>query len=295
MMDLDNMTQITECRNQMAMNSSEGYNKFSTDGTTLMGPKTMNLKQQARPKLPPGGIVTVFIIAIIPAVVQFIVLMTTKGALTTISAVTGTYTILIMGHFYLVDKKAWMALREQDIKPSMTSGKFKTDFFMTLSVAGLAFSIVSILYSGYIPFGPAEIDVYLPSGNTFMRIVYWLIYLSIQIAILPAVETAFFFFLILYYVHYSMPMNGALAIIYGLTQFSWIVMSIWGVGWIIFLTLGCTALGWLYLVAVRRESFLKGLGMRYGVGVGLGIYLLVLNFFIGSQKISSPQQYNTSW
>ena len=295
MVGLDNMAQIVESRNQLQTEAGEGFSKFSTDNTNLMAPKTTRFNPNSKPKMPPGGIVSVFIVSMIPAVVQLIVLIASKGTLTTLAVMVAAYALLIFLHYRLVDRNAWNSLKTQDISPSMTSGRFKTDFVLTASVAALAFAIVTILYSSYIPLGPSEIDIYLPAGNIFMRIIYWLLYISIHILVLPVLETAFFSFMIFYYIHYSLPFTGILAGVYGLTNFAWIVVSIWGVGWIIFLTLACGGLGWLYLVAARKESLLKALGMRTGVAAGLMIYLIVLNTVFGGGRVSSPQQYNTAW
>ena len=60
------------------------------------------------------------------------------------------------------------------------------------------------------------------------------------------------------------------------------------------MTIGCAGLGWLCAVAVRKESMLKDLGMRVGVGFGLMVYVLILNLVFGNGRIKSPENYNTA-
>ena len=173
-MNLDNLSQIIELRSQMVLNSPEGqtHNKFSTDGTNLLGSAGKNpraqLKTHDRPSMPPGGMMVMVTVFMMTAFVQLLVLIYDRDTIITMMAFCGLYGSLVVGHYYVVDKKVRLALKEQDLIMSFTSGRFKTDFVLTASVAALSFAIVTILYSSNIPFGPYEIDIYLPAAVKYI-------------------------------------------------------------------------------------------------------------------------------
>lgn len=295
MIDLDNMAQITERRNQMVSTSTDTYNKKISDGAALLPHSPpMTGSRPGMPKLPKGGLITVFGLAIIPGIAHFFLLWGTRSTLMTLGIMVAIYAAIVYVHRTFADKQAWNALFEQDLKPSIDNERISVDFGVSLVATVLAFMIVTILYCSYVGLGPAAINVYLPAGGSFMRFIYWSFYIVLHV-LLGVVETAFFFFVILYYTHYNMTLNGILAGIYGLSHFAWIVLSIWGVGWIIFFTLASSALGWIYLIAVKKESFFKGLAMRLGIGLSAALLIMTLSVFVGTEKIKSPQSLNTSW
>lgn len=293
MADYDNMTIIMERRDQLISTSAPSYNKAPSDGTTLITPKARGVPKKSRLGLVPTIILVLG--ACIPAVVQYFTLALTKSSLLTLIVMSALYSLLVFVHSYLVDKHAWMALGEQDIRPSFLLGKYNQDLVLSATMAAISFSLVTCLYSAYIPFGPSEVDIFMSSGNGFVRFFLWFFYFVLQAVVLPLFESFFFFFVLLSYLYTSLQLNGILAVIYGLTQFSWIVQSVGGIGWIIFLTLMATILGWLFSVAARRESFLKGFGMRFGVAIGLCIYIQFLNIGVAKGWTKSPTNYYTNW
>lgn len=292
MTDMDNMGMIMARRQQLLDSNAPTYNKGPMEGASLIPGTT---KPGKKPRLGLGPMIALIAGGTIPALTQYFVLKWSHSSLLTILAMSGLYCGLVFVHSTFVDKHVWQALSEADIRPSALSGKYKTDLVLSAVAAALGVSLIACLYSAYVPFGPAEIDVYFAAGNGFVRFLLWFVYFGLQAIVLPLFESFFFFFALLSYLHASLAENAVVAVLFGLAQAAWISQSIGNWPWIVWLTLLATLLGWFCTVAARKESFLKGFGIRFGVGIAICVYLQFLNVGFEKGWTKAPDRYITSW
>jgi len=287
-MDVDNMSLIIERRDAMIAEKNTAFNKQPTDGVSLLTPKPVKKGMGKQTKISWGMFVINLILACVPAIIVYIGMSRHSNAIVCLIQLSVVYAIVIAVHFYFLDPMVWRALNAVDLRSSMLKINFY--FALPLVSAALVSSLVMIVFCAYFTVGPREIRLNLPDGNIIIKQIWWILFYAFHALVLPVGETLFYFFVVLSSYHHTLFMTVILAGCYSAMHFAYLAFSVSGFGWVIFATIVMMALGWVMIVAVRRETIIKALAMRMGVGIGFVLFILFLNVAYPAHT-ASPEQY----
>ena len=275
----DNMAMIIQVKKELQQNSTTGFNQQPSD--------SLPLKPRASPAVKLSWLHFGVNVArcLLPCYLMYQTLGSQRNSVLSMAELSLFYAAVLAVHYFLIDPHLFKALASFDLRSAVM--RIKMTFWLPFCASAMASFAVGYLYSSFVPFGPRSLTVFLAAGGLFSRFAQWVCFLVLHVAVLPAFETAYYFLVVYSFFYHTHLLCLAVAVAYGFMHFAWICLAVDGVGWVVLLTLGCTALGWVLLVAVRRETILKALAMRAGVGLGVFTYLLWLVCSFG-EKTAAP-------
>lgn len=281
----DNMEQIILHKRELQQADGPGFGRQPSD--------SLPLKPRASPthRLSWLHLGVNVVRCLLPCWLVYYSLSSQRSAVLSMAELSLFYAAVLATHHYLVDPHLFKALVHCDLRSAVM--RIKMTFWLPFCASALASFALGYLYSSFLPLGPSKLTVYLGAGGVVWRLLQWSSFLLLHVAVLPLLETGYYFVLVFSFFFHTLQHCVAVALFYGLMHFAWVCLAVDGIIWVALLTLGCAVLGWLLLVAVRRETVMKALAMRAGVGLGVWLYLLWLVATFG-EKTAAPSSLQAS-
>lgn len=175
-----------------------------------------------------------------------------------------------------IDKSMWVQATYKDMEGNRK--KRIINMYVLGGFIGGILAAIFIIWSKFVPFGPAAIILQMPYYATAWReIFYWAGFIVLWVFLLPPAEVLFFFM----FQRTAWTNKGTDFLICGcymLMNFWWILFVIGNIWSILTLTGLSFGVGFLLIYSTEKKSGSQAVGLRMGFAIGVVGLLIFLNF-----------------
>ena len=159
-------------------------------------------------------------------------------------------------------------------------------------INGVIMSIILILFSKFVPFGPSSVILQAPVfSSKALAVVYWMFWAFLWVVVLPIIEVIYFFCLQAALWHNVTGGYLLVAAGYALMNWTWLWFVVGDWHWCLGLTGVSFVMGWL---AMKYDNGRGGLKVHmFRAGLAIGIMALMVFWMISFPNVKTPDEFQS--